>query len=92
MGAATSPAGPNTASATNITDSSSHTRICVRAPTTLALITYSALWMTIRKTRQASAVTGDTESATSVMTELQTRLPTIGTSPATKVSVISAGV
>ena len=64
----------------------------VRLPTTLALITYSALWISTRKPRQAAAATGDTDSPTRVMTTLHTRLPTMGTSPATKVKVISTGV
>ena len=76
----------------NITASSSHTAICVRLPTTLALMKYSALWMSTRKPRHASAVAGETDSPTSVITTLHSRLPTIGTSPATKVRVMSAGV
>ena len=76
----------------NITDSSSHTAMWVRWPTTLALITYSALWIRIRKPRQTAAATGETDRPTTVSTTLQNRLPTMGIRPATKVSRISAGV
>ncbi|MNT66227.1 hypothetical protein D3C72_2042770 [compost metagenome] len=58
----------------------------------MALITYSALWIRIRKPRQAAAASGDTDSPTMVMTTLHTRLPTMGTSPAMNVNVISTGV
>ena len=78
------------ASIRSITDSSSHTPMCVRWPITLALMKYSALWMAIKNTRQASATSGDTDRPTSVSTALQIRLPTIGISPAAKVSRISA--
>ena len=75
-----------------MTESSSHTPMWVRWPTTLALMTYSALWIRIRKARQATAAVGDTDKPTMVSTALHSRLPTMGTSPAMKVSVMSAGV
>ena len=64
----------------------------MRWPTTLALMTYSALWIRMRKPRQAAAARGDTDKPTMVITTLHSRLPTMGTRPATKVSVMSTGV
>ncbi|MNT24035.1 hypothetical protein D3C72_1594850 [compost metagenome] len=56
----------------------------------MALIRYSALWISTRKARHATAVSGDTDRPTVVMTALHTRLPTMGIRPPKKVSMMSA--
>ena len=52
----------------------------------MALMKYSALCISTRNTRHASATAGETDRPTSVSTVLQIRLPTMGIRPVTKVS------